>query len=450
MKKSKDKLTGTNLKSGLPIVHCCSAGADIGDTFHEIAISDGQGGFKVHKYRSFTSDLEQAVKWLKSEGITSLAMESTGVYYLPFYLLLEESGIEAYLVNARHVKNVTGRKKDDTDAIWIQRLHSFGLLQKSFQPNVSIRVLRTYVRQRKGLIRKSSDEIRRMQKALELMNIKIHTVISDLVGKTGLQIIRSILDGERDARELSKLRDPRIKASEEDIIKSLEGIWKEEYLFLLRQSYQSYFFHQDQIGECEKQIHSELIKQVAVIKEGDITEFSECVKKTRGKKNQFSFQVSLYLKELTGVDLCRIPGISEVSALEFISETGINMSFWKNSKCFSAWLNLVPNTKITGGKTISSKVMKKKNVAGQVLRIGASTLYRNKTPIGDFHRRMSVKYGGRGASLATAHKLSRIIYMMIIKKQEFEMELIYETQKKYTAKRIKQLEMQLARLKRAA
>lgn len=198
-------------------------------------------------------------------------MESTGVYYLPFYLMLEEAGIEPYLVNARHVKNVTGRKKDDTDAMWIQRLHSCGLLQKCFQPDNDFRKLRTYVRQRKGLITRSSDEVRRMQKALELMNIKIHTVISDILGKTGMQIIEAIIDGNYDPVELSKLRDPRIKATEQEIIKSLQGLWEEEYLFMLKQAYNTYFFYKQQIKECDNKIHEQLLKQIGQANQGDIT-----------------------------------------------------------------------------------------------------------------------------------------------------------------------------------
>lgn len=229
----------------LPMINSLACGIDVGATFHAIAISNGKDGHEVKEYQSFTADLNQLVGWLKESGITTVAMESTGIYWLNLYLLLEEAGIEPYLVNGKHVKNVTtGRKKDDTYAIWLQKLHSCGLLQKSFQPEGDIRELRTYVRQRKNLIRQSSDSGRRMQKALELMNIKIHVVISDILGKTGLAMVESILQGERDPEELIKLKDPRIKASDEDIKKSLEGIWKERFLFLLEQAYEEYRFYQ--------------------------------------------------------------------------------------------------------------------------------------------------------------------------------------------------------------
>jgi len=452
MKEDKTKeQTKKRAIQGLPVIQPYAAGADIGDTQHDIAINNGTSGLIVRTFKSFTEDLREAVKWLIEEGITTIAMESTGVYYLPFYLMLEEAGIEPYLVNAKHVKNVTGRKRDDTDAMWIQRLHSCGLLQKCFQPDNNDRRLRTYVRQRKGLVNRCSDEVRRMQKSLELMNIKVHTVISDLQGKTGMQIIEAILDGEKNPVNLSKLKDPRIQASDEEIIKSLEGIWEDEYLFTLQQAHDTYFFFQQQIKDCETKIYDHLLNQTAMINQGDITsEQYPTTRKTKLKKNQYYFPVTPFLKTMCGVDLCQIPGISESHALEFISETGRDTSKWKSSKHFSAWLNLAPNTKITGGKIFSSRIMHKKNKAGLVLRVAASSLSRNKTPIGDFHRRMCAKYGGKGACVATAHKLSRTIFCMLDKREEFRMDMLLESQKKFRENRIKQLEKQLARMKHVA
>lgn len=449
--QAKEKKKTKKAIQGLPVLQPYAAGVDIGDTRHDIAINDGQGGHIVRTFGTFTADIEEAVNWLTEEGITTVAMESTGVYYLPFYLMCEEAGIEPYLVNARHVKNVTGRKKDETDAMWIQRLHTCGLLKNCFQPDNDFRTLRTYVRQRKGLITRSSDEVRRMQKALEQMNIKLHVVISDILGKTGMQIIKDILRGNHNPVELSKHRDPRIQASEEEIIKSLQGVWKDEYLFTLGQAYDTYLFYQQQIKECDNKIQEQLLSQIAKANQGDITlDQTRIKKKSKPRKNQFDFSVTPLLFTLTGVDLCKIPGINEVSALEFIAETGVNTKKWKSSKCFTAWLNVVPNTKITGGKIISSKMMKKKNKAGQILRMASSSLYHNKTPLGDYHRRMSAKYGGRGAAVASAHKLARIIYTMLDKKVEYNNELLIESQQKMRDKKIKQLEKQLARLKQVA
>lgn len=268
---------------GLPVFHPYAAGIDVGDTIHDVAISNGDTGHEVREYLTFTEDTTNIVAWLVSEGITTVAMESTGVYWLNLYLMLEEAGIEPYLVNAKHAKNVTGRKKDDTDAIWLQKLHCCGLLQKSFQPEAEMRVLRDYVRQRKNLIRISSDSVRRMQKAMELMNIKLHTVISDILGKTGLQMVNAILNGERDPKELVKLKDSRIKASEEDIKKSLTGIWREEYLFMLKQAYDEYLFYQYQITACEERIKDQLLNQAAKILDGNITGIQ--LKKSQGRTN---------------------------------------------------------------------------------------------------------------------------------------------------------------------
>lgn len=281
---SQVKVTKKKYSKGLPVYNHHAAGIDIGDTKHDVAIEDGEGGFEVREYQAFTVDLVAIVAWLVSVGITTVAIESTGIYWLNLYLMLEEAGIEPYLVNAKHVKNVTGRKKDDTDAIWLQKLHSCGLLQKSFQPESSIRELRTYVRQRKTVIRIGSDSVRRMQKAMELMNIKLHTVISDILGKTGLKMMTAIIAGERDVDELIKFKDPRIKADDENIKKSMQGIWRNEYLFMLEQAYDGYMFYQSQQRACDEKIKDILLSQTAEILQGDITDI-ELIRKGKPKKN---------------------------------------------------------------------------------------------------------------------------------------------------------------------
>ena len=363
--------------------------------------------------------------------------------------MLEEAGIEPYLVNARHAKNVSGRKKDDTDAIWLQKLHCCGLLQKSFQPDYDFRKLRTYVRQRKKLIRLGSDCARRMQKALELMNIKVHNVISDILGKTGMQIIGAIIAGERDQEELLKLKDNRIKASDQDIRLSLEGVWNEEYLFILRQAHEGYLFYQSQIKECECEIENLLLGQAAKVLDGDISGLGGKKKATPGK-NKYSFDVQSILKIIVGVDLCKVDGVSEVSALELMSETGVDMGRWAGYKQFAAWLNLAPNTKITGGEVISSRMQKKKNNAGVALRMAASNLSKSKSPLGDYARKMKSRIGKKGAVVASAHKLSKIIYTMIRNQKEYNRTTILEGQEKWREKRIRNLEKQLEKLKSVA
>ncbi len=433
---------------GLPVVNPHAAGIDVGDTLHAIAINDGDSGFEVYEYPTFTENLREAVSMLKSKGMTTAAMESTGIYWLNLYLLLEEAGIEPYLVNAKHVKNVTGRKKDDTDAIWLQKLHSCGLLQKSFQPESEIRVLRTYVRQRKNLVLLSSDCVRRMQKALELMNIKVHTVISDILGKTGLLMIQAILNGERRPEELVKLKDSRIKASDEELKKSLTGIWDEQYLFMLKQAYDSYMFHRSQIEDCEERIKDLLLTYAAQVMEGDITGLE--VKKKKPKKNEFTYEISPLLGIIAGADISKVEGISEISFLEILSEIGLDMKKWKNDNHFSAWLNVAPNTKITGGKIISSKMQKKKNYAGQAFRMAANGAKSSKSPLGDYARKMKSRLGKKGGNVATAHKIARIVYAMLSQKTDYNPHMVAVDHQKWKEKKIAYLEKQLNELKKTS
>jgi len=453
-KKEQKEVASPNKKKkkynqGLPVINEHAAGIDVGDTFHAAAFSNGEGSLEVSECLSFTTDLNGLVKSLKEKGITTAAMESTGVYWLNLYLLLEEAGIEPYLVNAKHVKNVTGRKKDDTDAIWLQKLHSCGLLQKSFQPDTEIRTLRTYVRQRKNLIGLSSDSVRRMQKALELMNLKIHVVISDILGKTGLAIVADILGGQRDVNELIKHKDRRIKASDEEIKKSLEGIWKDEYLFTLQQAYDGYLFYQSQIKSCDEKIKECLLQGAVKVLEGDISSLDISIKK-KPKKNQFSFNAEILLSTMVGVNVCEVNGLSEVSVVELISEIGTDMTKWKSHKHFAAWLNVAPNTKITGGKVISSKMQKKKNSAGQTLRMSASSLSSSKSPLGNYYRKMKARLGKKGGVVATAHKIARIVYVMLSTKQPYNESIIENEQEKWKKQRIKYLENQLSQLKKAS
>lgn len=458
-KKVERKKVIVKMKEGLPIEHPFAAGIDIGDTEIAVAIRSSQGGYEVRTFGTFTEDLVNIVSFLKENGIDTAAMESTGVYYVPLYLKLEESGLDPYLVNARHAKNVTGRKQDDTDAIWLQKLHTCGLLQKSFQPTNDGRVLREYVRHRKNLIIIGSDSVRRMQKALELMNIKIHTVISDILGKTGMDIIKAILAGQRDAKELAKYRDRRIQAPQEEIIKSLEGIWKEEHLLALKHAYDTYEFHQKQISECDQHIKLQLDKQTAIVKEGEIICQSASTDTTRqkksetkkiAKKNQYSFDVRAYLIKLLDVDLCAIPGISEGTVMELLAEIGTDMGKWKSVKQFCSWLNVCPNTKISGGKLLTSKIMKKKNHAGLCLRMAAMTMSRNKTPLGDYYRRMRSKLGGKGAVVATANKMARIIYTMLKENKEYDVSIYKNAQADFKARQIKYYERKIEALKKVA
>ncbi|MEO7523234.1 MAG: IS110 family transposase [Ferruginibacter sp.] len=451
------------MKEGLSIEHPHAAGIDVGDTEFSVAFRNKAGGYEVRTYGTFTQDLDCIVKDLKEFDIETVSIESTGVYYVSLYLKIEAAGIEPYLVNARHAKNVTGRKHDDSDAIWLQKLHTCGLLQKSFQPADNARAFRDLVRQRRKLVIGGSDQVRRMQRALELMNVKIHTVISDLLGKTGMSIVKAIIGGEQDATKLAALRDNRIKAPVEVIVMSLEGVWRNEHVFVLKQSLEAYEFYQKQIGECDEKIKEQLNKMTAIVLDGEIYNDSEKVAsvedskpakapKTKKKavKNQFRFDVRSHMAKVLGTDLCELEGVSDITVLELIAEIGTDISQWKNEKRFNGWLNLCPNTKISGGKVISSRVMKKKNHAGLTLRMAAMTVARSKTPLGDYYRRMRGKLGGKGAVVATANKMAKIIYQMLKEKKPYDKTMLEKATDKNNTKQIAYHERMLAQYKKTA
>jgi transposase len=447
MSKSKTKKEDVKMISRLLVINPAAAGIDVSDTEMMVAYPISSEKLEIRAFGCFTRDLHSLAQCLKSHGITTVAMESTGVYWVSLFLLLQEYGFEVYLVNAKHTKNVTGRKEDESDAEWIQKLHSCGLLRASFQPDNMMRTLRSIVRHRKNLVRTSSNYINRMQKALELMNIKLHTIISDIDGKTGLLIIEAILSGERNPEVLADLRDRRIKASREDIIKSLEGYWTKEHLFELKQCYQMYCAHREMIRECDLEIEKQLIEQIASKNDGIIPEVSKAKKKSG--KHKIAFNLIGYLKEMLDVDVTQVFGISELSALAIMAETGSDMTKWKNEHHFTSWLGLAPNTKKSGGKVISSRIPKKKHYAGQAFRIAASSLYNSKTPLGDFYRRIRAKAGAGKAVVATARKLAIIYFKMVLNKEAFNPNALSEYQQKYKQKKINQLKKRIALLEAA-
>jgi len=448
MSKSNTKNEQVKRISQLVVINPTAAGIDVSDNEMMVAYPINSEQLEVRVFGCFTRDLYSIVQTLKSNGITTVAMESTGVYWVALFLLLQEYGFEVYLVNAKHVKNVTGRKDDESDAEWIQKLHSCGLLNASFQPDNMTRTLRSMVRHRKNLVQTSSTYLNRMQKALELMNIKLHTVISDIDGKTGVLIIESILTGERNPEVLADLRDKRIKASREEIIKSLEGYYTTEHLFELKQCYQLYCTHREMIDECDKEIEKQLGVQIASRDEGVMPDIPKIKRKASGK-NKVSFNLTSYLKLILGVDVTEVVGISELSALTILAEVGKDMSKWKTEHHFTSWLGLTPNTKISGGKVISSKLKKKKHHAGQAFRIAANSLYKSQSPLGDHYRMLKAKVGAPKAVVATARKLAIIFYKMIADQQAFNPKALEDYQQKYKQKKINQLKRKLELLEAA-
>lgn len=448
MDKTKQKTPEVKKISQLPIVNPKSCGIDVSDKEMMVAFPINGKELVIESFGTYTCDLYKIAKRLKAYGVDTVAMESTGVYWVSLFLLLQDEGFEVYLVNARHVKNVTGRKDDESDAEWIQKLHTCGLLQPSFQPDNITRTLRSLVRHRKNLVRTCATYINRMQKALELMNIKLHTVISDIDGKTGRLIIEAILAGERNPEKLADLRDKRIKASREDIIKSLEGFWTVEHLFELGQCYLLYNQHRQAVQKCDMEIEKQLQTQCASENGGVLPE----IPKTRRKastKSKVPFNLTAYLDEILGTDITQVDGLGELNVLTIMSEVGIDMAKWKTEHHFTSWLGLAPNTKISGGKIISSKIKKKKHHAGQAFRIAGNSLSKSKSPLGDYYRRIKSRAGAGKAVVATARKLAVIYYKMVSQKEAFNPNAMKEYQEKYNAKKIAYLEKKLEKLKAA-
>ena len=416
------------------LVNLNAAGIDISSKEHVVAVPEDRAKESVRTFQGFTRNLHQLAKWLKECNVETIAMESTGVYWYNLYTILLDYGFEVYLVNAYHVKNVPGRKSDVSDARWLQELHTFGLLRASFQPDNLTRSLRNYVRQRKNIIRQMTRETQRMQKALEQMNIKLNNVIRDLNGKTGTQIITKILEGERNPKILAQYRDWRIKASEQTLIKSLEGNWREEQIFNLQLAYNHYCFLQDQLKGCD-------LESEKTIKKMSILSNPKEVVKIKKSKNNPNFNVSQYLYEALGIEVTKIYGIKEITALTIFSETGVNIKEkFPTEKQFLSWLNVVPNNKITGGKVISSRVRRKKNKAGQAFRDAASALWKAQNPIGDYLRRKKAKSGGKQAVVATARKLAAIYYKIVTEKVEFNPKYITKNKEDYLINKLKQLQ----------
>lgn len=365
-------------------------------------------------------------------------MEATGIYWVSLFLVLEEAGFEVLLVNARHVKNVRGKKTDMSDAEWIRQLHSCGLLKASFQPDEFTRTLRTYIRHRKNLLEMAATHIRMMHKAMEQMNIKLQHVIADITGKSGMAIIQSILQGERDPENLVQLLDGRIKANKEDVKRSLQGVWKEENIFELEQSFEMYHLYRCKITDCDKRIENIILQ-----KTGPQPNVNESKKQyVKNNKNNLNFDATAMLQQITGTDVTEIFGINDSNALEILCETGFDMNKWPTEKHFTAWLNLAPNTKISGGKILSSRIAKKKNQAGQVFRLAAYAIQRSKNWLALFYHRIKSRSGTKTAITATARKIAVIFYKMLKDKVMFNPVSINEYADSFKQRQLKKLERQ--------
>lgn len=418
------KKEGTKTKN-FTVINPKAAGIDIGSMKHYVCVLTEEDEPVVRSFGTYTPDLNSLADYLISYGVNTVAMESTGNYWIPLFSILEGRGIDVCLVNARHVKNVSGRKTDVSDCQWIQKLHTFGLLGASFIPDEETRKLRTYVRQREDIEKEKSRDLQHIGKALGLMNIKLQHIVSDLEGVSAMSIILDIASGVTDATELSKHRNKRMKASEEEIKLSLSGNYSYEHLFMLKQSLSSYDFHKKQMVECEKEIELILSRHLRIkegnaqanVKSGNVEEKQS--KRRKSRKNEYNFDVNAYLKEIVKVDLTEVTGFQEKTILTIISEIGTDLSKWKTSKHFVSWLRLCPNPLISGDKVLKNRSMRTSNRVSKAFRIAAQSLHNSQTPLGSFYRRLSHLKGSPTAIKAVARKLAVIFYKMMVEGVEF-------------------------------
>ena len=417
---------GGSRRRGLERINPNAAGIDIGSDEHFVAVPPGRDpdGQDVRSFRAFTCNLVELMNWLRRCGVTSVAMESTGVYWIPLYDLLESNGLEVKLVDPRALKRAPGRKTDVLDCQWLQELHTFGLLAGAFRPTEEIAALRAYVRQRDMLIEYASGHIQHMQKAMTQMNVKLANVVTDITGVTGLRIIRAILGGERDPRVLAALRHEGCRNDEATIAKALEGTWRDEHVFSLRQAFELFEIYQQKIAACDAAIEAHMGRM------NDRSGGTQ-LEPRRGKrrKNQPHFDLRGHLHKIAGVDLTRIEGLEATTVLTVLSEVGTDMSPFPTIKDFTSWLGLCPGSKITGGKRLSGRTKPSANRAAEALRLAAQSLHHSHSWLGAFLRRKAAQKDMPTAITATAHKLARLIYTLLKRGTEY----VARTQEHYEA-----------------
>jgi transposase len=363
----------------LEVIHPDAAGIDIGNESHYVAVPPCRDSQPVRRFGCTTGELKTMANWLKQCRIRTVAMQSTGVYWIAVFDILEEAGLEVYLVNARDTKNLPGRKSDVQESQWLMKLHTYGLLRNSFRPSQEIRMMRTYWRQRNDLVQSASRHIQRMQKTLTQMNVQLANVLSDVSGVTGQAIIKAILAGERNAHKLAAFRDPRVKASEQQIAQSLEGNWQQDLLFVLKQEQDGYEFCQKQMTECDRQLNQYLEQREDRSHGTSLPEEKRKGRLTKKKGNKPQFDLRTGLFRLTGTDLTRIDSIDVVTATTVLSETGYDMSKWETENHFVSWLRLCPDNRISGEKIIGKGRLPTNNRATIALKMAASTLRQSDT-----------------------------------------------------------------------
>jgi transposase len=402
----------------LEIVHPDAAGIDVGGSEHWVAISPDRDPEPVRRFGCFTADLREMAAWLMEKGVRSVAMQSTGVYWMPVFEVLEQHGLEVYLVNAQHTKNVPGRKSDIQECQWLLKLHAFGLLNNSFQPTDEIRIARTLWRHRGNLVAEASSAIQRIQKALIEMNVQLSNVLSDLSGVSGMRIIAAILKGRRDPAQLAALVEPEVKATPEDIAKSLEGNWRAELLFVLKQQVELYRVYQDKIGDCDLQLrdHLESLGSKVDLKTQPI---GPKPKGKKGSRNAPQFDLRTELYRITGIDWAQVNGLDVLTAQTVMAEAGDDLDAFSSEKHFTSWLGLCPTNEQSGGKIVNRHTRKVVNRATVAFRTAASTLLRSESYLGAQYRRLRTRLGAPKAITAMARKLACLYYRLIKHGQQY-------------------------------
>lgn len=430
---TKDRKKKISVNQNWEVINPDAAGIDLGSAEHWVAVPPDRDEESVRCFGTFTADLEALVQWLKGCRITSVAMEATGVFWIPIFQILEKHGFKVTLANARHLKNVSGRKSDIADCQWIQKLHTFGLIGGSFRPADAYCVLRSYARYRDELVSARSTQIQHMQKALQQMNLQLTQVLSDVTGESGLAIVQAILEGKRDPVEMAALANRRVKAPRAVIAKALVGDYREEHLFQLKIALELYQIYQAKIRECDDKMIAQLDRLPARV---DLAakplppRFSE-------KKIDEDLRLGLYLK--FGVDITAIEGIGQQVALVLLSEVGADLSKFPTVKHWTSWLGLCPDNRISGGKILSCRTRRVINRLSDVLRMAATTLERSKTAMGAYYRRMKAKLGAAEAVTAAAHKLARLLYGVLTQGDGYIRESLEKYERRYQSSKLQNL-----------
>lgn len=432
--------------SGMSRVNPKAAGVDIGAVEIVVCVARDESTQLVKAFGNYTVDLQGIGTWLKEYKIQTVAMESTGVYWIPLFEELERQGFECLLISSRSLRRVSGRKSDITDAQWIQTLHSYGLLESSFRPQADLVALRTLLRHRNQLLDHRSPHIQHMQKALLQMNVQLSQALSDVTGGTGRAIIRTIVSGIHDPKLLAAFRDPNCKKSEEEIEKALTGTWREEHLFVLKQSLELYDFYTKQIESCDEEIGRMYGMTRPDWVSGELPSIPKKKRNSHSKNApEKAREIRQHLKRISGVDLSVVDGFGVSLAQTVIMEVGTDMRKFPSEKHFSSWLGLAPKHEISGGKVLKNKTLKTKNRAGQAFRMAAQSVKLADCSFGAMYRRLRARLGPAQATVATAHAIARVVYRMLKYQVEYDPLSVNEYQKQYDQQQIKYMKKKAAK-----